>query len=156
MLPEIKNEKMKKTINSISKMLMITMLVFVACTSFYSCGKDSNNSAIDEGSDDEDPVSLVGTWKITSNEHYEIENGKKSGHYIDDWVDANYIFYADGNGFLDDEGHFSWKRSGNSLTIIDEHGDEYIYKIKSLTSSTLLIECSQIDFYDSVYAKKVK
>ena len=147
---------MKKIVNSISKMLMITMLIFVACTSFYSCGKDSNNSAIDEGSDDEDPVSLVGTWKITSDEYYEIENGEKSEHYIDEAVNTNITFYADGKGSSSDDGHFSWERSGNSLAMISDEGDVTIFKIKTLTSSTLLIECSETDCYSRISATKVK
>ena len=130
---------------------MITMLVFVACTSFCSCNKDSNNSAIDE-----DPVSLVGTWKITSDEYYEIENGEKSEHYIDEAVNTNITFYADGKGSSSDDGHFSWERSGNSLRMISDEGDVSIFKIKMLTSSTLLIECSETDYYSRISATKVK
>ena len=130
---------------------MITMLIFVACTSFCSCHKDSNNSAIDE-----DPASLVGTWKITSDEYYEIENGEKSEHYIGEAVNTNITFYADGKGSSSDDGHFSWERSGNSLAMISNEGDSTIFKIKTLTSSTLLIECSETDCYSRISATKVK
>ena len=96
---------------SISKMFMTTMLVFVACISFCSCGKNSNNSAIDEG--DEDLVSFVGTWTVTSKEWWRIENGHKDSR-TDDAIGSKIIFSADGDGLVADADKslsFSWRQS---------------------------------------------
>ena len=132
--------KNNKTMKKFSYLLMAAFAVMTVCS---SCSKD------EEDGGKVDSKSLVGTWRCVSEEGYEIYDGEK-----EEWKDTynnpneywGIIFNADGTGVTYDyyngeeyEDNFTWKLSGNKLTIKHpEESDADVGTIESLTSKQLV------------------
>lgn len=101
-------------------LLLVLPFVFVGCSS-----------------DDDDDVytkeEIVGTWQLLKSEGYYYEDGKKYTYDNDYRSDLDfYVFSDDGKGhnyYGEDEEFymdFSWRVSGNKLTVIfKEYGETY-------------------------------
>ncbi len=140
----------------IMKKLFFCAAALLAAISFAACSDD------DETNLTATPDNIAGTWKIVHEEGWEIYDGEKDtwsfdypdedGRYItttfnkngtwtsteyeyDDYEDKNYTEYKTG----------SYSISDDTLTIKEDYSNEsYIYEIKKLTKSELVL----LDIYE--------
>lgn len=88
------------------RLILIAVALLMAIPSITSCKDDDK---------DEPGGSIVGTWKATFDNEYEIYTFNSDGTY-------KYIGYYE--GFLDEE-YLQYSISGNIITFIDEdYGNE--------------------------------
>lgn len=123
-------------------LMVIAMAAFAVLCVFSSCSKNDDGKG---GS-----ASIIGTWRVVSEEGYEIYYGEK-----DEWNEVysedyyyTLTFNKSGRGYaaerydglIKDEDNFTWKLSGNKLTIHFEGESEgETGKIEMLTAKTLVL-----------------
>jgi hypothetical protein len=139
---------------------LLFCLGLLALVSVSSCSKDddSSSSSISESS-------LIGTWKISHTKGYEINSGKKDEWDVDVLADSYiYVFNSDGtytNKEVSVEGTSTesgvWSLSGGNLLLSYIQGSFHYtdtIKVEKLTSSTLILFCSDSEYEEeSTYLK---
>lgn len=137
-------------------LIVIAMAAFAVLCVFSSCSKNDDGKG---GS-----ASIIGTWRVVSEEGYEIYYGEK-----DEWNEVysedyyyTLTFNKSGRGYtaerydglIKDEDNFTWKLSGNKLTIHFEGESEgETGKIEMLTAKTLVLSYEWVDGDDRGYSK---
>ena len=138
---------------------LVLLLISIATIGVYvSCSKDDDSS-----SSNISVASLIGTWKISHTKGYEINSGKKWD--VDVPADADiYVFNSDGtytNKQVSVEGTSTesgvWSLSGGNLLLSYIQGSFHYtdtIKVEKLTSSTLILFCSDSEYEEeSTYLK---
>ena len=140
---------------------LVLLLISIATIGVYvSCSKDDDSS-----SSNISVASLIGTWKISHTKGYEINSGKKDEWDVDVLADSYiYVFNSDGtytNKEVSVEGTSTesgvWSLSGGNLLLSYIQGSFHYtdtIKVEKLTSSTLILFCSDSEYEEeSTYLK---
>lgn len=146
----MRNIQLYKTV--CQSMLLILGSLFI-CS---GCSKDEDNK---NGNDPE--ISIVGKWICTTDEGYEIKDGKKDT-WIDDEVGDYIIFEDDNKLYVSTEGgqYGTYIYSPNKKTLTTVLDESLISKVIKLTSSLLVVERSEkennYEFYSKVTYERIK
>ena len=149
--------------------LFKNLLFVFALLCITSCSKNNNSNDTIDGDNKEQVISIIGTWKLVSNEGYVLDNGKKTIFENDESVGDIITFYS--NGKLIESGSDGgasgeWMKSGNTITVkvkSTETGELLIRKLNliSLSYSKLIYdfdvtESSNYSFYEKDILERVE
>ena len=134
-------------------LLMMAMLLFAAI-GFTGCSDDD-----DKDIDGDFETLLVGTWVRVHSTGYETVDGTTDSWDEDEDEDSHITFYSDGTG-IDDEGYtWTWKVTGNTLTMwwFDDENtlQEDICTILTLTETKLVVYYYEEDEDGNIYSETV-
>ena len=76
--------------------LLKNLLFVFALLCITSCSKNNNSNDTIDGDNKEQVISIIGTWKLISDEGYVLDNGKKTIFENDESIGETITFYSNG------------------------------------------------------------
>lgn len=101
--------------------LLAVLMVTIVSVSFVSCGDD----------DDEDDITIVGTWKYDFSSGYGLLTFNQNGT-------ARYQEYDKGSWQIDESATYIY--SNGSLVVTGYNGERVTIEVISLTKTTLILK----------------
>lgn len=141
--------------------LFKNLLFVFALLCITSCSKNNNSNDTFDGDNEEQVISIIGAWKLISDEGYVLDNGKKTIFENNESVGDIITFYS--NGKLtesgSDGGSGKWVKSGNTITVKsnDTETKELLTRkinIISLSYSTLICDINGTESSNYSFYKK--
>lgn len=161
------NGELNKNFNNMNNLLKNLLFVF-ALLCITSCSKNNNSNDTIDGDNKEQVISIIGTWKLISDEGYVLDNGKKTIFENDESIGETITFYSNGKVTESgsDGGSGEWMKSDNTITVKSNDtgtGELLTRKINiiSLSYSTLICdingtESSNYSFYHKGIFERVE
>ena len=128
--------------------LFVCLAMFASAFTLTSCDKDDDK--IGSSTD------LIGTWKLTVEKGYWIEDGEKeSWEYGPELADISKIIFTRSIATVydnEDVDDYEYTFDGNKLVIDPDYSPE-IFKVTKLTSSELIFEYYEKEDNEEYYAQ---
>lgn len=133
--------------------ILVAFMMAVVCVGLSSCSKDDDEKV---GSSNH----LVGKWELTQVKGWMLDEDGNKEQVDEVRGDLFYVFNSNGTGLTyevsegDPDIKFTWKLSGNSLTMSME-GEATVFQVEKLDESALIMSLSEDNESYTATLKKI-